>query len=492
MKIALSAAAKLDSSGRQKLAMQALSGLVAVQALADDNAVSRKFVYTLKNKASLVLSKAFGPAVSVDGVLFELPVTPVWLKQMMVALTLIGRCSIRGVVEFMRDLIGVNVSEGHVFNVLQDAAQRASLVNGVQDLSDIRVGLHDEIFQGNQAVLAGVDAQSTYCYLLSGEDARDADTWAIRLWDAAEQGFKPHYTIADQGTGLRAGQELALPGTPCHGDVFHILQQCESLVNVLTTMAQGAATHCQAVQKQMDEAALQGRSQALAHPLGKARRAELSAALVAKDIKILTQWLRLDVLELAGPCLPTRLELFDFVTQEFLAREHLNPKRIRKVRIALQNQRNDLLAFAGVLDSKLSGIATMHSVPDRIVRAVCTLHRKHPTSSTYWQAWNQLRHDLGGEFYIVKAAVTQALEQIPRCSSLVENLNSRLRTYFTLRRQVGNTYLGLLQFFLNHRRFMRSRVPERADKSPCELLTGKAHAHWLSLLGFGQLQALRA
>ena len=32
---------------------------------------------------------------------------------------------------------------------------------------------------------------------------------------------------------------------------------------------------------------------------------------------------------------------------------------------------------------------------------------------------------------------------------MVENLNSRLRTYFTLRRQLGTPYLGLLQFFLN-------------------------------------------
>jgi hypothetical protein len=44
---------------------------------------------------------------------------------------------------------------------------------------------------------------------------------------------------------------------------------------------------------------------------------------------------------------------------------------------------------------------------------------------------------------------------------MVENLNSRLRNYFTLRRQLRGKYLGLLQFFFNHRGFMRSRVPER-------------------------------
>jgi hypothetical protein len=47
----------------------------------------------------------------------------------------------------------------------------------------------------------------------------------------------------------------------------------------------------------------------------------------------------------------------------------------------------------------------------------------------------------------------------PRCSSLVENLNARLRTYFTLRRHLGGSYLDLLQFFLNHRASYAAGTP---------------------------------
>jgi hypothetical protein len=50
----------------------------------------------------------------------------------------------------------------------------------------------------------------------------------------------------------------------------------------------------------------------------------------------------------------------------------------------------------------------------------------------------------------------------------------------------------LLQFFLNHRRFMRSRRAERNGKSPRELMTGQGHPHWLTLLGLGLPQHLRA
>ena len=84
------------------------------------------------------------------------------------------------------------------------------------------------------------------------------------------------------------------------------------------------------------------------------------------------------------------------------------------------------------------------------------------------------------------------MAQTPRSSSLVENLNSRLRTYFTLRRHLGGPYLSLLQFFLNHRRFMRSRRAERNGKSPRELMTGQSHPHWFTLLGLGPLQPQRA
>ena len=91
------------------------------------------------------------------------------------------------------------------------------------------------------------------------------------------------------------------------------------------------------------------------------------------------------MLELAGPCLATRVELFDFVTAELVAREHLDTKRIRPVRVALQNQRDDLLAFARVLDGKLEAIAQTQNLPMHLVRQVCVLQRKSDTSPAYWQ-----------------------------------------------------------------------------------------------------------
>ena len=259
------------------------------------------------------MADAFSPATPDDEVLFELPVTKAWLRQVIVGLTLICRGSYRGVVEFLRDLLGVPVSVGCVHDVLQAATRQAGVINHDQDLSGSRVGLHDEIFQGATSRRRTLQAK----------------------------------------TG-RAGH----PGPA-------------------------------------DELAIQ---------LALARQAETQAHELARDFRTLTQWLRHDVLALAGPALATR---------------QARP------------------AFAGVLDDKLAAIAQTHAIPGSLVREACMLHRLPSTSSAYWQGWNRLRATRSGKFHTLFDAVSRAMADTPRSSSRVENLNSRLRTYFTLRRHLG-------------------------------------------------------
>src|ERR687890_232887 len=152
----------LPEGGRKDVAIQALAGSDTVTDLAARHGVSRKFVYQQTRKARAALDEAFSSATPDDEVLFELGVTKTWLRQVIVALPLICRASYRGVVEFLRDLLGLPVSLGYVHDVLRAATRQASAINDEQDLSGIRVGLHDEIFQSATPVLAGVDARSIY------------------------------------------------------------------------------------------------------------------------------------------------------------------------------------------------------------------------------------------------------------------------------------------------------------------------------------------
>jgi hypothetical protein len=486
------AAARLPDSERKDLAILALARSATVTDLAIGRGVSRKFVYAQTQKARVALDDAFLPVTGVDDVLFELAVTKTWLRQVIVALPLICHASYRGVVEFMRDLLGISISLGTVHNELQAAARNAVIVNDAEDLSGVRVGLHDEIFQGKTPVLAGVDATSTYCYLLVAAEHRDADTWGMHLLDATKRGLKPDHTIADAGQGLRAGQKAAWDDTPCHGDVFHIQHQYEGLANTLSQLAQGAISRRKKLQIRIGHAGHAGLDDELVIELELARQTEAKACWLARDVRTLVQWLSHDVLALAGPALATRQILFDFIVAELARREPEDARRIRPVRIALQNQRDDLLAFAGVLDDKLIAVARAQELSVSLVREACVLHRLSTASAAYWQGWNQLRTKLGSKFCALFDAVMRVMAQTPRSSSLVENLNSRLRNYFTLRRHLGGSYLDLLRFFLNHRRFIRSQRAERTGHSPRELLTDESHPDWLTLLGLGALQPQQA
>ena len=73
-------------------------------------------------------------------------------------------------------------------NFLDQATTTAAKINQSQDLSTIKVGLQDEIFQGAQSVLGGVDAASRFCYLLKAATHRDEETWGFHLLEAQAQG----------------------------------------------------------------------------------------------------------------------------------------------------------------------------------------------------------------------------------------------------------------------------------------------------------------
>jgi hypothetical protein len=452
--------------------------------LAEEENVSRQFVLRQKRIAELALNQAFSPAEASNEVLFYLPVTQLWLNQLVICLILVCHSSYRGVVRLMQDLLDTSMSTGFIHNLLKTTASQAAQINISQDLSLIKVGLLDELFQGNQPVLTGIDADSTYCYLLAEAQHRDETTWAVHLLDAKAQGLNPDYTIADAGSGLRAGQRAAFGTLPCHGDVFHILQQCETLSNLLKRIAKGVVSRRQHLEIRMAQAVLKGQGNRLSAKLVTARKAETRAVNLAKDVSILVGWLSRDILALAGPIFAERCRLYDFIVAELSLREPLDSARIRPLRIALERQRNQLLRFASVLDAKLNAIAEQFNVSNYHVRAICLLQRKPKTSAAYWQRRDQINHQLGAQCHAVFDAVLQAMDNLHRCSSMVENLNGQLRNYFFLRRGLGQGYLDMLRFYLNHRTFMRSRKPERVEKSPKQLMTGQSHPHWLELLGF--------
>jgi hypothetical protein len=471
---------------RLQLALDALAGQ-AISHLAAVNNVSRKFVYQQLGIAHNALQQAFAdPPDEKEKVLFHLPVTRSWLRQLVVALVLLCHSPARGVVELLNDLFDYPIALGTVHNIVQQAVARARFFNKHEDLSAIKTGLHDEIHQAGQPVLVGVDARSTYCYLLSLEEHRDADTWGVRLLELAQRGFAPSRTIADFAKGLRSGQQQAMPAVPCWGDVFHGLYECAPVVRHLESRAYDAMAATEKLaHKQKRHVWRKGRKdRELSGKLPHARKAEAKAIALADDVATLCRWLQRDILAVAGPDHVTRRELLDFVVAELRQREEQCPQQIRPIRVLLENQADLLLAFAEQLDKDLQTLAAQWQVSAATVRDVLQTQQLSDKDSRRPRREAGQRQQLGERYYGLVEAVKKLAAGVVRASSLVENVNSRLRAYFFLRRQLGPDYLELLRFFLNHRRLPRSERGERVGKSPAELLSGCEHKHWLQLLGY--------
>jgi hypothetical protein len=377
----------LGAGERLSLGVQVLAGHQPITSLAEQAGVSRKFVYQQAGIAQAALDEAFTSTQADEKVLFSLPITKHWLKQVALGLTLICHSSYRGVHEFCRDLLGVNMAVGTVHNIVQDAIDKARTHNLAQNLANVDIAGLDEIFQKRRPVLVGADIRSTYCFLLSGEDQRDGDTWALRLLECQDRGFAPKATIADFGTGIRAGQKRALPEVPCRGDVFHALHEITPVVTFLENRAWDTITAHDQLERKKTKLQQQGRRDqsgqlaSLSRKVTAAATEQAQALALADDVAVLARWLGADVFAVSALPYADRCALFDFIVAELQARVPHCPQRLGPVGTLLKNHRDQLLAFAWQLDRDLTDLAAEFEVPVAVVRELLdlqTLDKRQP------------------------------------------------------------------------------------------------------------------
>ena len=133
-------------------------------------------------------------------------------------------------------------------------------------------------------------------------------------------------------------------------------------------------------------------------------------------------------------------------------------------------------------------IAKRLNTPLYWVQQMCLFFRKQPTSTANLQIWNHL-HSLAVVEVPSSVRSGQGSDEADPQGKFIGGESELSTTELLLPEEttLANN-LNLLQFFLNHRRFMRSECEERLGKSPKELMTGESHPHWLELLGFKRFQ----
>ena len=485
-------AAKLISNDERKnIGLQSISNLQTITEIAASQNVSRKFVYQQKNKICSAADAAFAEHETCAGeqVLFWLPVTKSWLHQFIIVLIFDCRATFRCVIKAAMSLLDYVISIGTIFNVMKSVSVDFQNIHEKEDLSSVKLGTNDKTFHHNDPVLTGVDVTSLYCYLLSQESRRDGDTWGIKLLELKDKGYDPDRIFADDGDGLRAGHKIVFPETPCDENVFHAIKLMKEMCRYFRNRFKSAITYRKDQEQKMLKAKERGNTQKYSRILGMSRQYEFSMQNLSETITTLVCLMEHDVLNKAGPNTANRYELYNFILDELLQLSKIHPHRIHSVWTTLKNQKHLLLAFTGVLNDKFEAIAERFSTSVENIWKVCEPQRCNYGGSKYAIRSIPLQLLFKDDFDLVENLVIEAMNTTERTSSMVENFHSHLKMYFFLRKTtLGNDYLDVLRFYINHTTFMRSENPDRVGKTPAEILTGKKHPHWLEMLGYNRFK----
>lgn len=114
-----------------------------------------------KKTALLAINKAFDEE-NENTLLYDLPITKNYIKQVVLSLFLICKSSFRDIIFFLKDIFDYSISLGSIYTILDEEAEKAENVNQSYNLSSIKISTADELFHRNKPHLAVVDIPSTF------------------------------------------------------------------------------------------------------------------------------------------------------------------------------------------------------------------------------------------------------------------------------------------------------------------------------------------
>ena len=448
---------------------------VPVTELHEQIGMSRSYIYQQKKQVMEYAASLDDPRKS--GKIIELDKS--LIKKAVVSLMLDCGSSTEGVQRFFEAVFGMHISIGKISSIMKDASEKVYKFDESISLEGISQGANDEIFQGNTPIFTGIDPVSTYCYLLEEASDRSAETWATYLQDRKDHGLELKTPINDGGTGLIAGTLEVYSDAKMQRDTFHASHEMGKEVARVERKAYAKINEEYDLKKRMD-----GR-----RPKQKTKEKleevipETRDAIETYDVlSILFEWFK-ELLGFSGYNLEDTTNLIEFILQEMEKVAKDNPgiqKECEKVRKILPH----LLLFIDRLEEEMRQRAEELGIPYEAFELMYRQRSFGTDSQEYQHMEYQIVMMLMERYDEIRAEFQKILSEIKKASSLVENLNGRIRRYINLKRVVPTRFFVLLKVYFNTRRYRRSRVKERVGKSPLELLTGKEQPDFYEILGF--------
>ena len=446
-----------------------------VKEISEEIGMSREYVYQQKEKVIQY-------AESLDNAepeVLTLRLDKRNIERMILSLTLDCQSPQSGIQNFFETVCGKQISIGYISGVIKEAAKRAQVFDDQVSLSGICQGANDEIFQCGVPILTGIDPESTYTYLLEEASNRKAETWAIYLDDRKEHGLDLKVSINDSGAGLMAGIPQVFPDVEVQADTFHAVYDLGKEVAKLERQTYKLIKNEYALAENLSGKRPQAKNKVVMEEI----QPKVAGMIKLYDtIYILYIWLK-ELLSFSGYSMEDTIQLAEWILQEMDALAVDNPRirvEVGKVRKMLPS----LLSFIGRLEQGMEMVAQETGIPIEAFRLMyCQMSYKSGSLPDI-EIQCKLALMLKERYIEATDAFEKLLNRTKKASSLVENLNGRIRVFVEVKRVIPTRFFILLKVYFNTRRYKRSRCKERIGKSPLELLTGSPQPEFLEALGY--------
>ena len=448
------------------------SGWGRVSALARRYGVSRQFLYD--NEALLL--RPFAPEGSPPGV-----ITDEAVHRLILCIRMHCNGSVAGISKTLEEMGWGPSSAGHVSEFLAAAASACPAPDLPRGAA-VALML-DEIFANGEPILVVLDAASHSILDIAPMPDRKSGRWEEALRRLQEAGVDIGLLVKDQGSSLKAAAQAL--GLAERADLFHLLKPFDPYLASLERHAYGA----------MEEESERARVF-----VGRKREETLRGCLADYEAacKVTLRAMRaFDNYDYLHVCLH---EAFDSFTPEGVPRTKTMAEGDVEavlalmasefpshagIRAAVKSLRKSLPDYwdcfeqLGRVIRGQSGILTEHTLRacclawqlDRKAMAVKSPKLKRQLSRKSKEYMDLALTGAGGDMKAAVKALFSELDSNVRSSSPLEAINSIIRNYLNAcRGQTTGEALGMLAFFLNHRKAARGKY---AGSSACERMTGR-------------------
>lgn len=290
----------------------------------------------------------------------------------------------------------------------------------------------------------------------------------------------------DQACGIHKGVEEVYPSAEIGSDLFHTVREIFKVLKCLENKAYKGIKEVYKIKDRYHKALLKKQGQKYGRKYKSALREMEEAIALYDDFMILTQWFY-ESIAIYAKSYEERIWIYDYVVEEMTERSE-DKDRIKSLVKYLKNNKEKLFCFARILRKRLIKFKedSQYDLTDddlSLLYRQLTLNEEH---CEYWVLEGKLLSKFGKNLKSIQAQIKEIINNTFRASSIVENVNSLIRPYFFLRKSIGRSnFLNLLQFYFNTKTIKRcDKFPERIGKTRLELLTGKKHPYWLTLLEY--------